>query len=391
MIKKNNLLAEIHKESITWRKILHQHPQTCYEEEFASNFIINKLTDFGIDYESNIAKTGVVGRLKAGNSTKKKIALRADIDALNITEENSFSYKSKFAGKMHACGHDGHTSMLLAAAKYLSLQKNFSGEVYFIFQPAEEGGAGADKMMKEGLFDKYPAQSVWGMHNTPGVAVGTINLMSGTMMASADMFEIKVIGSGGHAAKPHVTVDPILVASHIVTALQSIISRNIAPTDSGVITVSKVKAGTAFNIIPDIAILSGTVRALDENTRLTLLNRIEKIANSIAQAFEARIEFSLLPVRYPTLVNTKKETDIAELVAKKTVKEVSRNMAPSLGGEDFAFMLQKKPGCYIFLGNGKFGEKGGNDLHTAKYDFNDNSSLHGIGYWVNLVEHILKP
>lgn len=373
----------------SWRRLLHQYPQTSYEEEFSSNFITEKLKSFGLEVRQGMAKTGVVASLSGTNgNSNKKIILRADIDALNITEENDFDYKSKNPGKMHACGHDGHTAMLLAAAKYLSETRKFSGQVHFVFQPAEEGGAGADKMIKEGLFEKYPADSVWGMHNFPGIEVGTAGMLAGPMMASADEFKIVVNGKGGHAAMPHKTCDPILAGSHIVTALQSIIARNLPYYQSGVVTVSCFNAGSAFNIIPDKAIILGTFRAIETDVRDLLASKIQAIATGIGESFGARVDFKMLGANYPALVNSKHETEIARMVARQTM-QIDENIMPSMGGEDFAFMLQKKPGCYIVIGNGLTGNKGGNGLHNAKYDFNDDAAIYGITYWINLVQTLL--
>lgn len=385
----NSQLFEILNQSTEWRKTLHQHPQTSYEEVFASKFICEQLTKFGINFESPIAKTGVVGILKGKSDSGKKIALRADIDALNILEENELAYKSKYPGKMHACGHDGHTSMLLAAAKYLSETKNFNGTVYFIFQPAEEGGAGGDMMIKEGLFDKFPADSIWGMHNSPGLAVGDIQVKIGPMLASADEFEIKIIGQGGHAAMPHVTNDPMLVAANIISSAQSIISRNLKPTDAGVISFTIINGGSAFNIIPDVVTIKGTLRALNEQSRAFMFTRLEQLAHNIAVAYNTRIELIIKDNSYPVLINSEKETLIAEQVAKKSVLNVSYLTDPIMGAEDFAFMLNKKPGSYIFVGNGAAGQKGSNQLHTSKYDFNDDAAIYGVKYWINLVETIL--
>ncbi len=386
----NSRIEDICKEAVEWRRLLHQNPQTSYEETFASQLIVEKLTKFGIKSFTGIAKTGVVGVLEGSTKSDKKIALRADIDALNITEQNDFAYISKNNGKMHACGHDGHTAMLLAAAAYLSATKNFSGTVYFIFQPAEEGGAGGDLMVKEGLFDKFPADSVWGMHNNPGIAVGDFEYRAGPCMASADEFTAIVKGSGGHAAMPHLTVDPVLVAAHIITSLQTVVARNIDPALSGVISTTKVHGGSAFNIIPDQVIIQGTIRALDEQTRSMLIANTKKICQNVAQAFQAECDVTIEPNSYPVLVNSVAETKIAAEVAKTVGKNVTEMYAPSMGGEDFAFMLQKKPGSYILTGNGAKGSKGSAGLHTSRYDFNDDALIYGAKYWIALTEHLLK-
>jgi len=380
-------MKDLKEEMKEWRRLLHQHPQTSYEETFACEFVQKKLQEFGIPVHAGLAKTGVVGVLK-GKPGRKKIALRADIDALNIFEENDFAYQSKFLGKMHACGHDGHTTMLLGAAKLLSQTKNFYGEVYFIFQPAEEGGAGAEKMMKEGLFEKFPADTIWGLHNSPGLPLGHVAVKVGSMMASADEFEIKIHGKGSHAAMPHFSNDPILIAAHLITALQSIVARNLSPTESGVVSVTMMHAGSALNIIPEQVSVKGTFRTLEKSVRTNIMEKIKKISSGICEAFGAKCEVIFFPNNYPVLVNSKKETDFAIAVAEKCfgANAVNGDAEPTLGGEDFAFMLQKKPGSYIFLGNGAKGEKGSNPLHTPKYDFNDDAAPFGVQYWVELTQ-----
>ena len=385
----NQFLASLQAEAKKWRQTLHQHPQTSYEEEFASEFIQKKLSAFGLEYDSGWAKTGVVGKLAGRGVSDKKIALRADIDALDILEENEFDYRSKFPGKMHACGHDGHTAMLLAAAKYLAKERNFSGEVYFIFQPAEEGGGGAKRMIDEGLFDKYQVDSVWGLHNNPGMALSEIGVKAGALMASADDFRITIRGRGGHAALPHLAIDPILIGAQIVNSLQSIVARNLAATSAGVITVSCFQSGQAFNVIPDEAKLIGTFRALDGKVRDLLMNRIKAVCQNTAAAFGAEVSFSLADIAIPVLVNSELETEIAAKAALKTVKKVHRDIDPTLGGEDFSFMLHHRPGSYVLLGNGDFGAKGGEYLHSPRYDFNDDAAIYGINYWKNLVETVL--
>jgi hippurate hydrolase len=364
---------------------LHKHPETAYEEVWTSNFVAERLESFGIKVHRGLAETGVVGVLKGNGGGDHKIALRADMDALDLTENNDFEHKSLNPGKMHGCGHDGHTTMLLGAAKYLAETQNFDGTVYFIFQPAEENEGGGRRMVEEGLFEKFPAESVWGMHNWPGMPVGTFAARSGPMMAAYDMFEIDVTGVGGHGAMPHLGVDPVLVASQIVVALQSIASRNINPMESVVVSVTQIHGGDAYNVIPQMVQLAGTCRAFSPKVHDRIEPRMRQICESIAEAFGATAELRY-EKRYPPTINSVEETEIAAAVAADIsgVDFVIRDPEPSMGAEDFAFMLQEKPGSYVWIGNGPAGQ--GEQLHNQGYDFNDEALPIGASYWSRLVE-----
>ena len=386
-------IKKIHEEVTTWRHELHANPELCYEENWTAEYITEKLKSFGIEVHNKIGKTGVIGVLKGSNSKEHKsnrsIGLRADMDALPIEEENDFDYKSKFLGKMHACGHDGHVAMLLGAAKILSKEKKFSGTVYFIFQPAEEGGGGGLKMINDGLFDNFPMESVWGLHNWPGLDVGEIAVHKGPVMASFDQFRVLINGVGGHAASPHHASDPIIATSGVIQSLQQIVSRKQNPLDPVVVSVTKIESGTAFNIIPQDANFIGTIRTLNPKTRSLVKEQFIDICNSTANAYgcTAKVEIN---EGYPVTINTSMESDIAIEVAKKVVKTkaVKDNLAPSMGAEDFAYMLEKKPGAYIWLGAGE--GKSGCMLHNSKYDFNDEIIPLGISYWYNLVQNQLS-
>jgi hippurate hydrolase len=380
-----NRIAGFHKEMTEWRRELHKHPETAYEEVWTSNFVAERLESFGIKVHRGLAETGVVGVLKGNGGGDQKIALRADMDALDLTENNDFEHKSLNPGKMHGCGHDGHTTMLLGAAKYLAETRNFDGIVYFIFQPAEETEGGGRRMVEEGLFEKFPAESVWGMHNWPGMPVGTFAARSGPMMAAYDMFEIDVTGVGGHGAMPHLGVDPVLVASQIVVALQSIASRNINPMESVVVSVTQIHGGDAYNVIPQMVQLAGTCRAFSPKVHDRIEPRMRQICESIAEAFGATAELRY-EKRYPPTINSVDETEIAAAVAADIsgVDFVIRDPEPSMGAEDFAFMLQEKPGSYVWIGNGPAGQ--GEQLHNQGYDFNDEALPIGASYWSRLVE-----
>ena len=386
-------IKSIHKEVTSWRQELHSNPELGYEEIWTSNFIIEKLKSFNIEVHQGIGKTGVVGVLKGVGSNhnlgNRSIALRADMDALPIKEENSLSYKSKFEGKMHACGHDGHVAMLLGAAKILSSEKKINGTVYFIFQPAEEGGAGGLEMINDGLFRDFSIESIWGLHNWPGLDVGEIAVHKGSVMASFDQFKVLVNGLGGHAAAPHLSSDPILASSGIIQALQQITSRRQNPLDSVVVSVTKIESGTAFNIIPQSSEFIGTIRTLRPKTRSLVQEQFLQICKSTAEAYGCTADVKIIK-GYPVTVNSLEESEIAIEVAKKVVKKefVMTNLAPSMGAEDFAYMLEQKPGAYIWLGAGK--EKKGCMLHNSKYNFNDEIIPLGISYWYNLVKNELS-
>ena len=383
-----NSINQMLEEMQSWRQDLHKIPEIGLEEYETSKYIKNKLKEFNIDFKEGYSNTGLVAWVKGnkGNSNKS-IGLRADFDALPMPEKNNFEYKSSNDGMMHACGHDGHTSMLLGAAKYISENNDFDGNVYFIFQPGEEGFAGGKKMIEDGLFDDFSIDEVYALHNWPDLPLGSFGVNSGPMMAAVDEFDIIVKGKGGHAAFPHLVIDPIIVASQIVNAIQTIISRSTDPVDKALISITKIHGGTAHNVIDDEVKLSGTVRTFKPETRSFIEKRIEEVAKGIAKAHgaDANIEFDLIN-KYPPTINSKKESEFAGNVAKKMVGEenVNTDIEPSMGGEDFSYLLNKKPGSYLYIGQGD--EKHKAHLHTAKYDFNDNLLPIGVNYWVNLVK-----
>jgi len=370
-----------------WRHHIHAHPELAYEEKATSDFVAEKLAGFGLEVHRGLGVTGVVGTLRAGTSDRA-IGLRADMDALPIQELNEFEHRSRNEGRMHACGHDGHTTMLLGAAEYLATDPDFDGIVHFIFQPAEEGRAGAKAMIDDGLFELFPMETVYGMHNWPGLPVGEFAVRVGPQMAASDKFEIIVRGRGGHAAMPHQTIDPVVTAAHIITALQSLASRNTEPTDSVVVSVTVVRGGETFNVIPDEVVLKGTARTLTPESRDRVERDIARVAAGVAEAFGAAAETAYHRT-YPPTVNTPDEAEIAARAAAAVVGtgKVHRDLPPTMGGEDFAFMLEEKPGCYLWVGNGP-GE-GGCMLHNARYDFNDDALPIGVAYWVSLVDQLL--
>ena len=372
-----------------WRRDIHAHPETAFEETRTSDIVAEKLESFGIEVHRGLAKTGVVGTLAVGNSNRA-IGLRADLDALDILEENTFDHVSTHPGKMHACGHDGHTTMLLGAAKYLSETRRFNGTVQFIFQPAEENEAGGRVMCEDGLFDLFPVEAVYGMHNQPGLPIGKFGMRVGPSMASADMFEITITGKGSHGAHPHQGLDPIVTASEIVTALQRVVSRSANPIESAVVSVTQFHAGTNMNVIPETAVIKGTCRALSRTVQDMVEARIDQLVNGIAGAHGLRAEV-VYDRRYPVLVNTAEETLKAAKAAAAVVGEenVNTDHPPTMGSEDFAWMLQHNPGCYIRVGNGE-GEDGGCVVHNPNYDFNDDASVYGASYWAALVEQELS-
>ena len=383
-----NRIADFHDQITGWRRELHQYPETSYEEVRTSQFVADRLAEMGIEVHRGLAKTGVVGKLVGRSDNGRAIGLRADMDALDVPEANETEWASKIPGKMHACGHDGHTAMLLGAAKYLAETKNFDGTVYFIFQPAEEGGAGGEKMVEEGLFEQFPVETVWGMHNWPGMPVGKIGVRAGPMMAGTAVFDINVHGVGGHAAMPDQTVDPILVASELVGALQSIASRNVHPVDSVVVSVTQIHGGDAYNVIPAVVTLKGTIRTYKDEVMDKACERMEAIAKGVCEAYGARAEVTI-PRGYPATVNSETESDKAAKVAAELVgaENVDRELMPSMGGEDFAYMLKEKPGSYIWIGAGEV--ENGRGLHNPGYDFNDEIIPLGSSYWSKLVEHEL--
>lgn len=382
-------LEDLQGEMQEWRRDIHAHPEIAFEEHRTAQIVADKLESFGIEVETGIAGTGVVGTLRKGMGNRS-IGLRADLDALLINETNDFEYKSKNPGQMHACGHDGHTTMLLGAAKYLSEQGNFDGTVNFIFQPAEENEGGGRVMIEDGLFDKYPVESVYGMHNIPGMPVGSFAIKPGPIMAAFDIFNLKVIGRGGHAAMPQTTVDPIIVGTKIIDAFQAIISRSIDPQEPSVLSVTQFHGGDAYNVIPNQVEIKGCTRCFSPNVQKKLEDEMRQISESICKAYGADCEFHY-EHRYPATINSEEEANLAGQVAQEIVGEERVNLSPKpgMGSEDFAYMLQEKPGSYIWIGNGD-GE-GSCMIHNPGYDFNDEILPIGATYWVKMAEEILKP
>lgn len=389
-----NRAADLKDEATVWRRELHQNPQTKYEEEFASALVAEKLTEWGIPFKAGIAKTGIVATITGQkNSSGKGIGLRADMDALDILEKSGQPYASKIPGKMHACGHDGHTATLLAAAKYLQETRNFDGEVHLVFQPAEEGGNGADRMIEDGLFKNFKIDHMFGIHNWPGEPIGKIGMRVGPLLASADEFHVTVKGVGGHAAMPHTTVDPIMITAQIVTALQTVVARNVDPIDTAVVSVTNFNSGSgAFNIIPDEAKLIGTVRAFNNDTRDQIMARMKAIVENIAQSMGATATFEVLSISHAT-INSADGVDMAAKAAAVVVGEanVDTNTPPSMGGEDFSAYLRVKPGAFIFLGQGvpEKDSPHNKGLHNPGYDFNDDLIPIGVSYFVTLVEQAM--
>lgn len=374
------------------RRDIHAHPELCYEEQRTADVVAAKLTEWGIPIVRGLGITGVVGILKRGSSSKA-IGLRADMDALPMHEVNSFAHASTHPGKMHACGHDGHTAMLLGAAHHLAVHGNFDGTVYLIFQPAEEGGAGARRMIEDGLFEQFPMDAVYGMHNWPGMAQGTFGVVAGPMMASSNEFKVIVRGKGCHAAQPHRGVDPVMLAVQIAQGWQTIISREKSPLDTAVLSITQIHAGSATNVIPDEAVMIGTVRTFTTGVLDLIEQRMRDIATHTAAGFRASVDFTFKR-NYPPLVNHAAETAIAVEAMRAVVgdDQVDVNVEPTMGAEDFAFMLQAKPGCYVFIGNGEGDHRDGGhglgpcQLHNGSYDFNDNLLPIGASYWVRLAE-----
>lgn len=374
------------------RRDLHAHPELCYEEQRTADVVAARLEEWGIPVVRGLGKTGVVGIIKNGTSTRA-IGLRADMDALPMQELNTFDHASRHPGKMHACGHDGHTAMLLGAAHYLSRHRNFDGTVYLIFQPAEEGGAGARRMMDDGLFDKFPMEAVFGMHNWPGLPAGSFGVIPGPMMASSNEFRVVVKGKGAHAAQPHRGIDPVMVAVQIAQAWQTIVSREKNPLETAVLSITQIHAGSATNVIPDEAVMIGTVRTFSTGVLDLIERRMAEMANAIATGFNASIDFGFKR-NYPPLVNDPERTAFAIEAMRAVVgaANVNTDVEPTMGAEDFAFMLQAKPGCYVFIGNGDGDHRAGGhglgpcQLHNGSYDFNDQLLPIGASYWVKLVE-----
>ena len=369
-----------------WRRAIHSHPETAFEEKRTSAFVAERLTEFGLEVHRGLAGTGVVGVLRQGEGPS--IGLRADMDALHIHEQTNLPYASRNEGRMHACGHDGHTAMLLGAARELARNPNFSGTLHFIFQPAEENEGGGRCMVEEGLFERFPMEAVFGLHNWPGMPVGEVSVRAGPMLASFDIFELTVTGRGSHAAMPHEGVDAVIAATQIISMWQTIVSRNVSPLDSAVISVTQIHAGDTWNVIPAEALVRGTVRTFRSTVQDKVEARMREAAEHIARGFGAETQFRY-ERRYPATVNTARETEFARqaAIAAFGADVVHDDIPPSMGSEDFAFMLQAKPGSYIWIGNGP--SEGGRNLHSPHYDFNDALLPLGIRYWVSLVDRYL--
>jgi hippurate hydrolase len=381
-----NRVADLHDEITEWRRDLHAHPELQYDVHRTAGSVSERLKSFGCDdVVAGIGRTGVVGVIRGRKPGAKVIGMRADMDALPIEEATTVAYKSTVPGKMHACGHDGHTAMLLGAAKYLAETRNFAGTAVVIFQPAEEGGAGARAMMDDGLFDRFGIEQVFGMHNYPGMPIGQFAIRSGPMMASTDTIGIDLEGVGGHAAWPHFGVDTVLVGAQIVNQLQSIVARNVDPLQAAVISICMFQAGNADNVIPQQAKLRGTARALSPKVRDLLQKRVREVVEGTARAYGAKAELTYT-TGYPVLVNEEHKTAFAAGVAREVAgkDKVNTDCAPLMGAEDFAFMLQERPGAFIYIGNGNSAQ-----LHNPAYDFNDEAIPVGTSYWVRLAETAL--
>jgi len=379
-----------HAELRDLRRDIHAHPELAFEESRTSALVVDSLKKWGIETHTGLAKTGVVGVVKGKKGGSKSVGLRADMDCLPMHESNDFSHKSKNAGRMHACGHDGHTTMLLGAARYLAETRNFDGTAYLIFQPAEEGGGGGQVMVKEGLFRRFPADEVYALHNYPGIVPGKIAVRPGPMMAATDEVKIAVRGTGGHGAFPHLSVDPVVAAAHIVTALQTIASRNVEPVDAVVVSICSMATSQigAFNVIPEAVQLIGTVRTFRAQTRDLAEKRVREVAAKVAEAFGARAEVEYSR-GYPATVNSPREAEFAARVGARLfgAENVITDHAPVMGGEDFSYMLLERPGAYVFLGQG--GGPHNCFLHNPNYDFNDDVIPLGAGYLAALVEDAL--
>jgi len=385
-----NRVADLQPDIQAWRRDIHEHPELQYDVHRTAAFVADRLKEFGCDeVATGLGRTGVVGVIKGrkppGKGDVRVIGLRADMDALPIEEATELPYASKTPGRMHACGHDGHTAMLLGAARYLAETRNFAGDAVVIFQPAEEGGAGAAAMIKDGLFDRFPIDQVYGMHNGPGIPIGSFAIRPGPIMASTDAVNIHIEGRGGHAARPHISIDSVFVGAQLITALQSIVSRSVDPLESAVISICEFHAGNARNVIPQTAELKGTVRALTAEVRALMEKRLREVVEGVARMTGAKIDLNL-ERGYPVVVNHAAQTDIAVAVARKVAGEGNvHEMPPLMGGEDFAYMLERRPGAFIFCGNGDTA-----GLHHPAYDFNDDAIVYGTSYWIKLVENTLS-
>jgi len=381
-------IAGMQEEMTAWRRDIHAYPELGFEETRTAGFVAEKLESFGLVVHRGVGRTGVVGVLRAGKGNRS-VGLRADMDALPIQEANTFAHRSRHDGKMHACGHDGHTTMLLGAAKYLAQTRAFDGTVNFIFQPAEEGIGGARAMIEDGLFERFPCEAVFGMHNRPSLPVGSFAVRSGAMMAAGGFFDIHVLGKGAHGARPESSVDPVVVAAHIVTALQTIVSRNVPPVQTAVVSVTRIQAGAAYNVIPDSAQVAGTVRAFSRAVMEQMDAAVRRIAKGVAEGLGARAEVDLRWIFAPT-VNHAAEAEFAASVCNEIVgvEHVDRDPQLIMASEDFSFMLEKVPGCYINIGTAE-GESRC-EVHNPGYDFNDRALPLGVSFFTRLVETRLR-
>ena len=381
-----NRIADLHAEITAWRRDIHAHPELQYDVHRTAASVVQKLKSFGCDdVVAGIGRTGVVGVIRGRKGGGKVVGLRADMDALPLEEETGLPYKSTEPGKMHACGHDGHTAMLLGAAKYLAETRNFAGTAVVIFQPAEEGGAGGEAMVKDGLITRFGIQEVYGMHNCPGLPIGEFAIRPGPIMASADHITIELEGKGGHAARPHHAIDTLLVGAQIVDQLQSVVARNVDPLEAAVVSICMFQAGFTDNVIPQHAKLKGTARAFSPEVRKTLQQRIDAIVEGTAKLYGATAKITYTN-GYPVLVNHERETAFAANVAREVAGKdrVDTGFAPRMAAEDFSFMLNERPGAFIWIGNGDSA-----NLHHPAYDFNDEAILSGTSYWVRLAETAL--
>jgi hippurate hydrolase len=377
-------IAALQAEMTAWRRDIHAHPELGFQEQRTADLVASQLQSFGLEVHRGVGKTGVVGVLRAGTS-KRSLGLRADMDCLPILEANTFAHKSTHPGRMHACGHDGHTTMLLGAAKYLAATKNFDGVVNFIFQPAEEGLGGAKAMVEDGLFKRFPCDAIFGMHNRPGMPLGKFAVRAGPMMAGGAFFDIDVEGRGSHGARPEAGVDSVLVAAHITASLQSIVARNVRPVDTAVLSVTQIHAGDAYNVIPQTARLSGTVRAFSNEVMQLIGRNIARVAEGVAAGFGAKAKTDFRAI-FPPTINHAEEADYAAGICAEIVgaDSVRRDPALIMASEDFSFMLNEVRGCYINIGNGD-GE-GACEVHNPSYDFNDAALPYGASFFARLVE-----
>ena len=384
-----NRVADLQPDIQAWRRDIHAHPELLYDVHRTAAFVADRLREFGCDeVATGLGRTGVVGVIKGRKpgpgSDVKVIGLRADMDALPIEEQTNLAYASKAPGRMHACGHDGHTAMLLGAARYLAETRNFAGDAVVIFQPAEEGGAGAAAMIKDGLMERFAIDQVYGMHNGPGIPVGSFAIRPGPIMAATDSIDFRIEGMGGHAARPHICIDPVLAGAQLITALQSVVARSVDPLESAVVSVCEFHAGNARNVIPQTVELKGTVRTLKPHVRKLVEKRVHEVAAGIALATGTKIDVTW-ERGYPVVINHARQTEFATQVAKEVAGDANvHEMPPLMGAEDFAYMLEARPGAFIFCGNG---DSAG--LHHPAYNFNDDAIVYGTSYWIKLVENTL--